>query len=92
MPPLRLAILDDVAHASAVADAATCAGGLSKPRATVDRQLQALHMLGVLVCDEEEGWHQGKPVSRWHYRLARGISPGVLNPKRRDKSQCQKSR
>jgi hypothetical protein len=51
---------------------------LGKPRATVDRQLQALQMLGVLVCDEHEDLYQGRPVTRWSYRLASGIDPTVL--------------
>jgi len=53
MPPLRLMILDDlVAHpASSTAEVRT---RLGKPRSTVDRQLQALHMLGVLQVDEHE--------------------------------------
>ena len=55
---------------------------LDKPRATVDRQLQALHMLGVLACDEEEDTHKhtGEPVTRWRYRVAAGIEASVLDP------------
>ena len=49
---------------------------LDKPRATVDRQLQALHMLGVLACDEETDY-QNRTV--WRYRLADGIDPDALN-------------
>ena len=60
MPPLRLAILADVAaHPDTLTRA--CRERLGKPRATVDRQLQALHMLGVLTCTEEEHNTEGKP-------------------------------
>jgi hypothetical protein len=79
MPPLRLAILDDVAmfpgtHTKDVRRR------LSKPRATIDRQLQSLHMLGVLDCDEDDALHRGLPVTIWKYRLGVGIAPEVLDP------------
>ena len=51
-----------------------------KPRTTVDRQLQALHMLGVLICDEEEAVCHGRDVTTWRYQLATGIKPDVLIP------------
>ena len=77
MPPLRLAILDDVAaHPGTLTH--DVRQRLGKPRATVDRQLQALQMLGVLVCEEHEDVYQGKMVTRWSYRLAEGIDPDVL--------------
>jgi hypothetical protein len=77
MPPLRLVIVDDVAaHPGAYTH--DVRQRLGKPRATVDRQLQALQMLGVLVCQEHDDVYQGKPVTRWSYRLAEGIDPGVL--------------
>lgn len=80
MPPLRLGIIDDIAEHpdSSTADVRK---RLGKPRATVDRQLQALHMLGVLDCDEHETTWAGKDVTRWEYRLADGIDPDALNPK-----------
>ncbi|RFZ08114.1 helix-turn-helix domain-containing protein [Mycobacterium marinum] len=80
MPPLRLAIIDYLAgnpHSST----AEVRKQLGKPRATVDRQLQALHMLGVLTCDEEEVTWSGKDATRWYYSLAEGIDPHALNPK-----------
>jgi hypothetical protein len=79
MPPLRLAILMDVARhpGSLTRDVRQ---RLAKPRATVDRQLQSLHMLGVLACDEEDSDSFGKPVTLWRYRLADGIDPDVLDP------------
>lgn len=77
MPPLRLAILDDVAaHPGTLTT--DVRRRLQKPRATVDRQLQALHMLGVLACDEDESERFGKVVTHWRYRLADGIDPTVL--------------
>lgn len=79
VPPMRLAIIDDVAKYpnSSTADVRR---RIDKPRATVDRQLQALHMLGVLECDEADGMHRGKPVTLWYYRLAENIEPGALDP------------
>jgi hypothetical protein len=79
MPPLRLAILDDLARcpASLTRDVRR---RIAKPRATVDRQLQSLHMLGVLSCDEEEVVHHGQDVTLWRYSLANGIDPDALNP------------
>jgi hypothetical protein len=79
MPPLRLSILDDVA-AHAGTTTKDVRRRLGKPRATVDRQLQALHMLNVLACDEVEGFNAGRAVTMWHYQLAEGINPDVLNP------------
>lgn len=79
MPPMRLAIIDDLAthpHSST----ADVRKRLDKPRATVDRQLQALHMLDVLDCDEEEMTWAGKEGTRWYYRLADGINPRALDP------------
>lgn len=79
MPPLRLAILDDVAEhpESSTPDVRRRIG---KPRATVDRQLQALHMLGVLACEEEPGMFGDRAVTRWLYSLAEGIDPRALDP------------
>ena len=79
MPPIRLAILDDVARFPATLTR-DVRRRLNKPRATIDRQLQALHMLGVLTCDEEDSRHRGEEVTRWRYQLADGIHPEVLDP------------
>lgn len=77
MPPLRLAIIDDVAaHPGSTAH--DIRKRIDKPRATVDRQCQALHMLGVLTCDELEYGEAGR--SRWFYSLADGIEPNALKP------------
>lgn len=79
MPPLRLAILDDVARFPGTLTR-DVRRRLGKPRSTVDRQLQSLHMLGVLGCDEEEMETFGRPVTLWRYHLADGIDPDVLGP------------
>lgn len=77
MPPLRLAIIDDLA-AHPGSSVQEVRRRIDKPRATVDRQLQALHMLGVLDVDEtDEAWG-GKTVTRWYYSLADGIDPSAI--------------
>jgi hypothetical protein len=77
MPPMRLLIVDDIAeHPDSTAS--DVRKRINKPRATVDRQLQALHMLGVCQCDEEP---YGVDKVRWYYSLADGISPAALDPK-----------
>ena len=79
MPPLRLAIIDDLA-AHPHSSTGEIRRRVDKPRNTVDRQLQALHMLGVLAVDEVEyGSQDGR--SRWFYSLAAGIDPTTLDPK-----------
>jgi hypothetical protein len=77
MPPMRLAILDDVA-ANPGSSTAQVRKRIGKPRSTVDRQLQALHMLGVLDVDEDEG-PTGRTV--WRYSIAEGIEPDALKAK-----------
>jgi hypothetical protein len=74
MPPLRLAIIDDVA-ANPGARTTEVRRRLNKPRNTVDRQLQALHMLGVLTCEEVEAGNG----SVWYYRLASHIDPDAIS-------------
>jgi hypothetical protein len=76
MPPLRLAIIDDLAlhPRSTTSDVRK---RIDKPRTTVDRQLQALHMLSVVTCDEMDS---GDGRARWFYSLADGIDPGTLKP------------
>jgi hypothetical protein len=74
MPPLRLAILEDVA-AHPGTRTPDVRQRLNKPRNTVDRQLQAMHMLGVLTCDEVE---VGPKATHWHYSIAENINTSVL--------------
>jgi hypothetical protein len=76
MPPLRLLILEDVA-AHPNSTPTEVRRRVNKPRATVDRQLQALHMLGVLDLDEIE--YDRK--TSWHYTLAPGINLDALSAK-----------
>jgi hypothetical protein len=73
MPPLRLAILEDVALNPA-ARTKEIRQRVEKPYNTIDRQCQALHMLGVLDCDELE--ENGRTI--WSYSLASRIDPTVI--------------
>lgn len=77
VPPLRLAVIDDVA-ANPGSSTADVRKRLAKPRATVDRELQALHMLGVLDCDEEETEWAGRAATRWYYTVSADIDPRAL--------------
>jgi hypothetical protein len=77
MPPLRLSILLDVA-AHPASSTQEVRRRLGKPRNTIDRQLQALHMLDVLTCDEVD---EGRGM-RWRYCLAPGIDPLVFDRSR----------
>lgn len=79
MPPLRLALVDDLA-AHPDSSLAEVRRRMALPRSTIDRQLQALDMLGVLTSDEEEDTYRGREVTRWRYRLADGIDPRALEP------------
>jgi hypothetical protein len=79
MPPLRLTLIDDLA-ANPGSSAIDVRKRINKPRSTVDRQLQALHMLGVLDVSEEDAEYGGKPVTRWFYTIAAGIEPGAIDP------------
>lgn len=77
IPPLRLAILDDLAlHRDATTTEIRRRVG--KPRRTVDRQLQALHMLGLVSCREEEVQVAGRPSSIWHYSVVPQIDTRAL--------------
>ncbi|WP_081737917.1 bifunctional DNA primase/polymerase [Arthrobacter sp. H41] len=78
MPPLRLAILDDVAG-NPYAATKDVRKRLGKPRATVDRQLQALHMLGILTVDEETIMHRGQDSIQWRYTVTEDIDPRAIN-------------
>jgi hypothetical protein len=78
VPPLRLAILLDVATHPGT-PTKDVRRRLQKPRATIDRQLQSLHLLGLLKCDEEED-HRG---SLWHYSVATDVDTAVLSRPRK---------
>jgi predicted transcriptional regulator len=66
MPPLRLAVLLDVREHpdSSVPEVRR---RLQKPRSTVDRCLQDLHMLGLLTLHEQE---VSAERMQWRYSLA----------------------
>jgi hypothetical protein len=74
MPPPKLEIVDWLAvHASGNAN--EVAVGIDKPYNTTNRQLQELHLLGVVTRAKITG---SDSQNRWHYRLADGIDPAVL--------------
>lgn len=77
MPPLRLQIIDDLA-ARPYSTATDVRKRLDKPRSTVDRQLQALHMLGVADCEEELSKEGLSQRVRWYYSIADNIDPDSL--------------
>ena len=74
MPLLRLAIIEDVAthpHSKT----SDIRRRLNK-RNTVDRQLQAPHMLGVLDCDEVPSANEQR--STWYYDIVGGLNPDAI--------------
>lgn len=73
MPPLRLKVLGDVAEHkwSSTRDVVK---RLQLPRKTVDRVLQELHLLGLLIVDEQP---YGESV-RWIYALADDVNADAL--------------
>lgn len=83
MPPIRLAIIDDLAL-NPHSPTTDVRKRIDKPRNTVDRQLQALHELEVVTVDEEPYGDDDKV--RWFYTLADDIDPQALNPQLFQKS------
>ncbi|AZC14568.1 bifunctional DNA primase/polymerase [Microbacterium sp. ABRD28] len=79
MPPLRLEILEDVA-AHPWTPLRDVVKRVQKPRSTVDRQLQALHLLGLLTVDEEVATVglALRETTTWRYTLAEGIDVGAI--------------
>lgn len=79
MPQLRLAVLRDVAlnPDTRVLDVRR---RLQRPRATINRALAALHILGLLTCREEEQDYGGKPRHVGHYSLGADVDLGALDP------------
>ncbi|HEY3005110.1 MAG TPA: DUF3854 domain-containing protein [Kribbellaceae bacterium] len=71
MPPLRLAVLGDVVDHPGT-NLAEAVDRLQKPRSTVDRTLQALHIIGLLVIGEKQ------PGRGWSYRLGPDVDPMIL--------------
>jgi hypothetical protein len=77
-PPLRSEILLDLAHTpdSRVIDVSK---RITKPYRTVRRELEALHTLGLLRCDEEESTaDDGKTRTIWRYSLANEFDRDTL--------------
>jgi hypothetical protein len=75
MPPLRLSILVDVAlHPD------TRPGDvrkrINKPWRTVKRAMEALHMLGLLTCEEEQVGYEDKTI--WRYTIAPDFDRATL--------------
>ena len=77
MPPLKLEIVDWLA-VNTLGTANGVAVGVDKPYMTIDRQLKELHLLGV-VTREKRPANDSQGGERWHYRLANGIDPAVLD-------------
>jgi hypothetical protein len=75
LPPLRMAALLDL-HEHPESRTSEVRKRLDKPRNTVDRTLQALHMLGLLTLDEQESGANGGAV--WRYSLAEGVDVAAL--------------
>jgi predicted transcriptional regulator len=78
LPPLRLAMLH---HVAAHPDTTTkqARQTVDKPRTTVDRCLQDLHVLGLLTAREEDDLTPGgRYASVWHYSLSPRIDPAAL--------------
>jgi hypothetical protein len=75
LPPMRLAILNDLAGDGTFlpSTAGDVAKRIDKPRRSVDRQLQALHALGLATVKPQ--------TSPWDYSLRVGIDPRVLDTK-----------
>ena len=71
VPPLRLLVLGDLlTHPDSTTSDVT--RRLQRPRTTVDRSLQELHLLGLVRIDEVEG------QKSWRYRLTPGVDRTTL--------------
>lgn len=80
MPPMRLAIVDDLAR-NPDSTPTEVRKRINKPRSTVDSELQALQMLGVATVDEQASVSKkGDETVRWYYSLAESVRPQALNP------------
>ncbi|WP_432560567.1 bifunctional DNA primase/polymerase [Granulicoccus sp. GXG6511] len=78
VPPLRLAIIDDLAS-HPQSSTTEVRKRLGKPHNTIDRELQALQMLGILDCDEvAPTTGQGRRL--WRFSLADDIEPDAIKP------------
>lgn len=78
--PLRLAILQDIAE-NPNSTPSQVRKRIDKPHNTTDRELQALHMLGLVRLNEETYENsRGDERSRWRYSLKCGVDVGVVFP------------
>jgi hypothetical protein len=75
MPPLRLKMISDIAK-HPMSKTADVVKRLQLPRQTVDRTLQEMHLLGLLVVDEEPYGAEGRV--RWIYSLADEVSAETI--------------
>lgn len=73
MPPLRLDALWDV-HQNPGSTYVQCAKRLQKPRNTVDRELQALHLIGLLRQEDAPSGEQG-----WRYVISGEVEVPILD-------------
>jgi hypothetical protein len=78
MPPLRLSVLEDIA-ANPGSSTANVVKRLQKPRATIDRTLQALHLLGLVIVDEEPYMRGDIEKVSWRYSLAQDVYLDALS-------------
>jgi hypothetical protein len=77
VPPLRLSVLLDLAgHPGSTTHAVHTR--LDRPRATVDRVLQALHILELATTDEVNELHGNKARTVWHYTMSDNVNRGIL--------------
>jgi hypothetical protein len=73
VPPLRLDILEDLGT-NPWASVREIRQRLNRPRNTVDRELQGLHMLQLLDVDESDVMHvAGREAVVWRYAVASGL-------------------
>ncbi len=80
IPPLRLAILLDVA-ANPGCTPGEVRANIDKPWMTVRREMEALHMIGLLKCEEEEvedDSDEKKTKTKWLYALAPAFDEATL--------------
>jgi hypothetical protein len=80
IPPLRLAVLRDVG-ANPYARTSETTKRLQRPRASIDRVLQELHIIGLLSI------HEAADGKGWRYTLADGIRLAALQPVTRNVSR-----
>jgi hypothetical protein len=78
VPPLRLAIIDDLA-ANPLSTTGEVRRRLDKPRTTIDQNLQILHAIGIVTVDELPAGEAGT-TRIWRYSLANRVNPSALAP------------